>query len=290
MTREDLEKLLDFMNIPIRKKVNGGFMVSCPFKDLHLNKTDNNPSMGISYEKEVFHCFTDNTKGDLVYLIKLVLNCSYEQALYIYKLHGGGFVPREVKPKVKILKDFYLSAYEKDRFKFIGFRGLTKEEIIIYEIGYDYYGNRITFPIRDFDGKLYNIYGRTLSNEKPKYKHYFSNFVPFYGSNFYEPRKETIILVEGVFDVIKLHRLGIYNVLGLNGLSLNDREIPNCKSVILFLDNDKAGTMATYKIAEKLSRTHIVMTVRYIDNKKDPFELDDKILIEMLKYKNLILL
>lgn len=119
--------------------------------------------------------------------------------------------------------------------------------------------NRIIIPIRNIKGEYIGIGGRTLFNNfKPKYinsseSDIFSKKKIFYG--LYEAQKNinSFIIVEGYFDVIKLHQFGIKNVLAILGTALSKDHLialkSLCKKIIFCFDGDKAGKLASVKAA-----------------------------------------
>lgn len=119
--------------------------------------------------------------------------------------------------------------------------------------------NRLIIPIRNVKGEYIGIGGRTIFNDfKPKYinspeSDIFSKKKIFYG--IYEAKKNTnsFIIVEGYFDVIKLHQFGIKNVLAILGTAFSKDHLmflkSFCRKIIFCFDGDKAGKLASIKTA-----------------------------------------
>jgi len=95
-------------------------------------------------------------------------------------------------------------------------RGMNKHEIELYDVRFSSYGRfygRVLFPMYE-DGKFVCISGRTiLKNVKPpwlfahKGETILTTSESFYCFDFIKPLKpENIVLVEGVFDAIRLNR------------------------------------------------------------------------------------
>ncbi|MDP6562074.1 MAG: toprim domain-containing protein, partial [Candidatus Peribacteraceae bacterium] len=57
-----------------------------------------------------------------------------------------------------------------------------------------------------------------------------------------------VILVEGYFDVLACHRLGIKNTIAVSGTALTEQHVKTLKryadTVVLCLDQDRAGQQA----------------------------------------------
>ncbi|MBN4083511.1 DNA primase [Mycoplasma sp. CSL10137] len=150
---------------------------------------------------------------------------------------------------------------------------------------YNFFKNRITFAIRDNNGKVVGFSGRTLD---PKIKSKYINspetklfkkskiLYNFYNAKEFIKAKKEIIIVEGFFDVIALYKSGVKNVVALMGTSLSENHIFNIKSykIKLFLDNDQAGISASLKSILSLYK-HGVHDVDVIINtyNKDPDEI-----------------
>lgn len=117
--------------------------------------------------------------------------------------------------------------------------------------------HRLIIPIRDLKGEYIGIGGRTIyNNVKPKYinssdSEFFSKKKSFYG--IYEAReyKENLIIVEGYFDVIKLHQFEIKNVVAILGTALSKEHLvllkSLCKRITFCFDGDTAGKLAAIK-------------------------------------------
>ncbi|QKT05277.1 DNA primase [Mycoplasma sp. OR1901] len=150
---------------------------------------------------------------------------------------------------------------------------------------YNYFQNRVTFAIRDNNGKVVGFSGRTLDpNVKSKYLNspetrLFKKSKILY--NYYNAKefirtKKEIIIVEGYFDVIALYKSNIKNAVALMGTALSDNHIAYIKNyrIKLFLDNDQAGINASLKSILALYK-HGIHDIDIVINtyNKDPDEI-----------------
>ena len=120
---------------------------------------------------------------------------------------------------------------------------------------FDFLRNRIIFPVQDRSGGIIAFAGRTMEEKKdvPKYLNTpetvaYSKKAVLYGLNL---ARKTIIekkgayLVEGYFDVIRMHQIGIENTVAPCGTAFTDEQIDECArlcdSFILIGDGDDAG-------------------------------------------------
>ena len=126
---------------------------------------------------------------------------------------------------------------------------------------FDYFRNRIMFPISDRNGRIVGFTGRVFSEGKsvPKYFNtpqtaIFSKGKVLYGLHLayrFIKEKKSVILVEGNADVIRLHQIGKVNVVGSGGTSLTKEQISELKryarTVTLIGDSDNPGQAAVLK-------------------------------------------
>jgi DNA primase len=137
---------------------------------------------------------------------------------------------------------------------------------------YDRYRNRLIFPIRDAQGQLLGFGGRTLGQDDAKYIN--SSESPLYkksqvlfGLDVAREsirEKKQIILVEGYFDVLACHRVGVTNVVATCGTAITEEHATiirrSADEAILCLDSDRAGQDATERAFFLLSKEGIPVT------------------------------
>lgn len=207
MTEEQVDDLLDYIDTynPNYWK-DGDKLVCCPVHG------ESNPSMGISIEKQVCHCFSCNFAGDFA---KLLAYSKTEEFGIKYNPDGKINFPsayraerkareflalryeleyHEIGKKTKRVKRYeqtinvYLEEDEKrvelPRFKLAPFksgketykyffdRGFTKEEMREYMIGRDIENQTITIPVFYEDNVLAGIIGRYISSKRKKNQRY----------------------------------------------------------------------------------------------------------------------
>jgi DNA primase len=124
---------------------------------------------------------------------------------------------------------------------------------------WDRFRNRITFPIRDREGRAVGFGARALGDEKPKYLNtaqtaIFDKRSVLYGlEKAYDAirRTKTIVIVEGYMDAIAAHQYGYDNVVASMGTALTPNQVQSIKryvdKVFLALDSDAAGQLATLR-------------------------------------------
>ncbi len=133
--------------------------------------------------------------------------------------------------------------------------GLTSQR------GFDFFRNRVMFPIHNLSGKVIAFAGRTLSNDKKQPKYINSPETPIYtkrkilyGMHLAKNpirKADVCYIVEGYTDVISLHQNGIENVVASSGTSLTKEQVQLIKrytnNVTFLFDGDPAGIKASLR-------------------------------------------
>jgi DNA primase len=139
--------------------------------------------------------------------------------------------------------------------------GLIKKSIKNDNEYYDFFRNRLIFPIRDNRSNIIAFGGRALDNSNIKYINSSENKLFKKGYNLYnldlaiekDHRIEDLIIVEGYMDVISLYQNGFENTVAPLGTALTNPQIEKawryCKSPIICFDGDVAGRKAAYRSA-----------------------------------------
>ncbi|MGZ3679288.1 MAG: DNA primase [Ktedonobacterales bacterium] len=124
---------------------------------------------------------------------------------------------------------------------------------------YDYFRNRVIFPIRDGRGQTIAFGGRELGGGTPKYLNspqtvIFDKSATLYGLDLARDgikRANKVVIVEGYMDVILPHQYGFRNVVACIGSAITEKHIRQIKKltrrVALALDPDAAGESATLR-------------------------------------------
>lgn len=160
--------------------------------------------------------------------------------------------------------------------------GLLNQVDLNYQ---DVFRNRILFPIHNDEGRVVGFTGRVYeSDSTPKYLNSRETKLFRKGNilfNYHRARgavrlAKRVILVEGNMDAIRMYASGFKNTIALMGTSLTHDQIVLLKKlrvpVILMLDNDNAGELATYQVGLELEKEEFELEVVRLSGKKDPDE------------------
>jgi DNA primase len=210
------------------------FEVRC----INPEHNDRNPSMRIDRITGVFNCFSCEFKGNLFTHFgekPNQLQLQREKLKNIIKIkmaESSGLVfPSNTVPYVGTWRGIKESTYE----KFEAFTHADKNFV-----------SRINFPIRDITGKIVAFNGRHTAQGVPKYMITPAGArMPLFPQ--VTPKNGSIILVEGIFDMINLHDKGLDNAMccfgtkNVNEEKLSVFKVQGVSQIDVFFDGDEAG-------------------------------------------------
>ncbi len=147
---------------------------------------------------------------------------------------------------------------------------------------YDFFRNRVMFPIIDVRGNVVAFGGRVTDKSLPKYLNSsdtvaFSKSKTLFALNFAKNHcRERLILCEGYMDVIALHKSGFENAVATLGTALTKEHCGiisrYTKEVLLCYDSDEAGQKATAAAIALLKDVNVRTKVLVMKGAKDPDE------------------
>lgn len=149
---------------------------------------------------------------------------------------------------------------------------------------YEFFRERLTFPIYDHLGRLIGFNARTIDNATPKYLHTSANALfnksrVLYGASVTKPIIQKLgfaVLLEGNMDVISLFKAGIKNCVASMGTALTAEQGHTLKlftdKVVIAYDDDVAGRKASARAAQILDKCDLeVLVLEGLDG-QDPDE------------------
>ncbi len=141
---------------------------------------------------------------------------------------------------------------------------------------------RLLFPIHDLRGRVAGFGGRLLLPGEPKYLNSPETPIFHKGKQLYNlhqaksaiRKEESVILVEGYFDVFRLVLAGIEHVVAPLGTSLTAEQAGLLRrfapSATLLYDSDQAGLRATFRAGDELLRHGTRVRVATMPTGEDP--------------------
>ncbi len=125
--------------------------------------------------------------------------------------------------------------------------------------GYDYFRNRLMFPITESGGRVIGFGGRALDNSEPKYLNspdtpVFSKKRVVFGLPLAREaarEKKRVIVVEGYMDAVMLSQAGFAESVAVMGTALSPQQAQRigrmADNIVLAFDGDDAGQNAAWR-------------------------------------------
>jgi DNA primase len=258
----------------LRRSSESNYKGFCPFHG------GNSPSFSVNTENGLWNCFGGCGGGNLRKFLTMIGE-DRTTIVRLSKKFQQKYQPRAKKRKRAegpvFLPEKLLGVFDwcpQDLLR-EGF-----EERILFEndVGYDQELGRVTYPVRDKQGRLVGIIGRTTDSGFGKYKAYRQELrrygfeVPHMNKGDYLWRHHKVIeelrdtrkpvyVVEGFKAALWFCQSGMTNVVALMGSSMSDVQANMLSSmtsrVILCLDNDEAGHKGMLKASQKLQAVRL---------------------------------
>lgn len=190
---------------------------------------------------------------------------------------GLGYSDRNGRALVRLLEDRGFTAAQLEPSGLVGRRDDGSF--------YDYFRNRLMFPIHSESGKIIGFGGRALADDdNPKYLN--SPETPIYKKrdvlyNLHRAKEairkeDRVVLVEGYMDVIGVTAAGILPVVAPCGTALSDHQVRALKrhtnKIIVNFDPDAAGARAAEKYISLLLDEGLQVRILQLDADLDPDE------------------
>lgn len=213
----------------------------------------------MSEEKQRFYDFSSGAGGNIIHFVRRYNDCGFIEAINILKKYANitddsertitRLESTKIAKKFKckktnstelksiILPPSYMERYDFDVNKLQAWvdEGITLEIMRKFDVRYDSFSNRIVFPIKNYNGDIINVCGRTLEeNFKEKGLRKYTYFKQFGGSldtlfGFSDNKqdileKREIIIYEGSKSVMLAHSWGIRNTSAILTSHLNPQQ------------------------------------------------------------------
>lgn len=254
---------------------------------------DIHPSCHVDKLTGVFHCWSCGFSGDIY--------AHFEE-------NTPSFINRKVEfLKKKIIKLLWSKPLEIPldasmvTHEFRGISGLTLAQFEAFtseDKDLDMEG-RIIFPIRDIEGEIILFVGRYMySDLSPKYKYFPEHVeIPLY-PEIPIIKDGSIILVEGIFDMLNLWDKGLQNIVFCSGVNLGlvkkkvkqarniDRLLPykyqGVNTLHILYDGDKAGRQSA-KGLKNYTDDIFNVNILELDEGSDPGSLSEQEVLYLRK-------
>lgn len=172
--------------------------------------------------------------------------------------------------------------------------GLTRESNGKH---YDFFRERVMFPIQDVSGRVIAFGGRILKSDKKTAKYYNSPENALYNKSrvlygIYQARQaiakaDRCLLVEGYTDVTSLHQAGAENAVASSGTALTVDQIKLIKrytpNVSILYDGDAAGIRASFRGINMILAEGLNVKVVLFPDGEDPDSFASRVSQEELE-------
>ena len=256
----------------------------CPMPD----HDDESPSFSINVEKGLFNCF--RCGGGLV--SDLLREWGYEPDNLAVRadgkaMHHVSITLKEAlskKPHRKRRHPIRKGKVNKPGRRYLKARGFDASLIGRLESGWGVrtdghgFGTRLVFPVEDPHGGLAFEVTRSPFKKNWMYSRGAKKSDVLYGlGHVIRDGCESVIVCEGVFDVLRVAMLG-FNAVGLLGAIVSDRQVAllsQFDKVVWMLDADPAGRQGTIRNWEKLEGHGVTQYAVDTAPRNDPGEIED---------------
>lgn len=234
------------------------------FRCLNPNHIDNNPSMMFTDKYNICKCFSCGASYDIYDLIGLDydLHSFKEQLEKVQELYLG-YIPvkKEVKKDIDNKVYDYTNYYNKcfkNRYRttYLEQRGITRELIDKYKIGYDEERKLVVFPIN----KHCYFARSVVNNDKIKSK----GSSDIWNKRYIKENNQLVYVTEGIIDALSLEVIdpnvkvmSINGVGNINSLVYALKENNFNGTIGIAFDNDGAGKKATDELKKELAKINV---------------------------------
>lgn len=234
------------------------------FHCLNPNHIDNNPSMMFTDKYNICKCFSCGASYDIYDLIGLDydLHNFKEQLEKVQELYLG-YVPvkkevkKEVDNKIYDYTNYYNKCF-KNRYKttYLEQRGITRELIDKYKIGYDEERQLVVFPIN----KHCYFARSVVNNDKIKSR----GSSDIWNKKYIKENNQLVYVTEGIIDALSLEVIDPnVKVMSINGVGNINSLIYALKennfngTIGIVFDKDGTGKKATDELKKELAKINV---------------------------------
>lgn len=299
-----IKSVLKSIGLEIVGETNNDFLCYCPF---HSNR--HTSSFSVSREKGAFICFNPSC-GEAGTLQELVRRVTHKNEFEVLRFISSKETEAlenfdellseamENKPVFiefpqNTLDNLYSELLSENKaIDYFKSRGINKDSIDHFKLGYSSNQGMVTVPVHNPDGMPIGLVGRSIegksfknSTNLPKSKTMF---------NIHRAKKigDHVIVVESSFDAIRIHQAGYPNVVATLGgfLSTEQHQLLNryFNRITIMTDADLAGRKLGLSIANKLRMKDILWASCgygkiYPHDAKDAGDMTDEEIIYCIK-------
>jgi DNA primase len=291
-----MESVLRHYQVELRQSGKDQYRGGCP-----IHRGDGCAAFHVNLARNVFHCFACGAGGTVLDFVAAMEGCSLFDAAQRLQSMMSPSPPLASTPKKKELVTERRNVSSPLNFKLTGIdcvhpylaeRGITEKTAVEFGVGF-YAGpglmhGRLVIPIHNADGELVAYCGRSVDQTQPRYRvppAFAKSEILYNMHRAASAGDNSVVVVEGFFDCMKVHQAGVRSVVGLMGSALYESQrhalLEGFRDVTLLLDGDATGRKANDVIAQKL-RPHCYVRVVLLPDGVQPDQLQAKEIGEIL--------
>jgi DNA primase len=260
-----LEFVLRHYHVQLRRSGKDQYRGRCP-----IHQGDSDDAFHANLARNIFHCFACGAGGATLDFVAAMESCSLFEAARKLQTITSLSTPSTSTPNPKGLVTerrvvplkFQLTRID-CAHPYLAERDITERTAVEFGVGF-YAGpglmhGRLVIPIHNRDGELVAYCGRSVDQTQPRYRvppAFAKSEILYNMHRAASADDNSVVVVEGFFDCMKVSQAGIRSVVGLMGSILYDRQrktlLDRFRHVILMLDGDRTGRKASAAIAQQL--------------------------------------
>ena len=261
-----IKSIIKGLGLDIAAEPGNEVMFYCPF---HSNR--HTASCCINKSTGAWLCFNPSCgeSGTLIELVRRVLHKNdFESMRFI-----AAQETEVLNNFDEIMSDLFKDKPEFDEFSqetldklhndindeaiaYLNSRGINKDSIDYFKIGYSKNMNMVTTPVHSPDGTPIGLVGRSIEGKSFKNSTNLAKSKTLFNIHRAKRIGDQVIIVESNFDAIRIHQAGFPNVVATLGgfLSLDQQNLLNrhFNKIIIMTDADQAGRELGKSITERL--------------------------------------
>ena len=269
-----IKSVIKNLGLQIVGETSNDFLCYCPF---HSNR--HTSSFSISREIGAFICFNPSCgeSGTLVELVKRILQKNDFEALRFISAKETEALENfdellsavmEDKPDFVEFPQATLDSLNEERLnspdasQYFLSRGINKESMDYFKLGYSAKQNMVIVPVHSPDGMPVGLVGRSISEKKFKNSTNLPRSKTMFNIHRAKKIGDHVIIVESSFDAIRVHQAGFPNVVATLGGHISSENIGLLNRyfnrVTIMTDSDLAGRELGITICSRLKNKDLL--------------------------------
>jgi DNA primase len=263
----NVQELLDKENISYVPK-GADFVIRC----INPDHEDRNPSLRVDTVTGIFQCLSCEFKGNIF--------THFGERANILQIRREKLKRQIASKRSESMGVEYPKGYTAYTGDYRGISAETYKHFGAFQHHDPEYIGRVVFPIIDISGRVRAFQGRHMSDKPPKYLTQPPKAkLPLYPIA--EPLDGSILLVEGIYDVLNLYDKGLTNATCCFGITNVTHEklallyIQGVQSVDIFFDGEPRAQKEAEKIKIMCEKANLLSRNVFLED-TDPGALTYK--------------